>query len=137
MICKRYTDFVKLHDALNIAFKTQIDNNNWISATDKILPVLPSKISKQKESDLNLRKQQLQVYLQEVINLLSGQAQFNESLLNFLAFQPYAQTAKEPCFGSEPSSKFQDYLCDGITSEFFDIHKFNLTSYSTKIVMLS
>ena len=48
-----------MHENLNKVFKTQIDPKKCISMTDKILPVLPSKISSQSEHDLNQRKDQL------------------------------------------------------------------------------
>ena len=48
-ISKRYTDFVKFHDTLTPLFKIQIDPKKCLSITDQVLPVLPSKISRQSE----------------------------------------------------------------------------------------
>ena len=63
VVSKRYTDFVKLHDALSPVFRIQIDPKSSISVTEKILPILPTKISGQSEAALNQRMRELETYM--------------------------------------------------------------------------
>ena len=56
--------------------------------TEQILPVLPAKISGQSEPELTHRQQELEEYMGQVLNLMSGQAQFNEALLSFVGAVP-------------------------------------------------
>lgn len=72
-ISKRYTDFVKLHDQLTPIFRVQIDPKKCLSDTEKILPILPSKISGQSDTELNHRMVQLEIYMTQVLKLMSGQ----------------------------------------------------------------
>lgn len=66
---------------------------------------------------------------------MSGQVQFNQILLNFLGFHPYAAKPNRGMnYGNERSTTGnQTALAEGVTPEFFDIQKFNLSGLSTFI----
>lgn len=65
---------MKLHDALVPYFRLQIQSNRAknISDTEQILPVLPSKISAQNEDELTRRLHELEKYMGQVLDLMSG-----------------------------------------------------------------
>lgn len=52
------------------------------------MPVLPTKISGTNEDELNRRQEELELYMGQVLDLMSGQAQFNEALLSFIGLAP-------------------------------------------------
>ena len=85
MISKRYTDFVNLHEALIPVFKLQVKEQS-ISVNTQVLPILPQKISGKSEEQLARRLVELEGYMQQVLNIMSGQAQFNRALMQFLNF---------------------------------------------------
>jgi len=55
-------------------FRLQIQSNirKNISKTEQILPVLPTKISGQSEPELTRRQHELEQYMGQVLNLMSG-----------------------------------------------------------------
>ena len=57
-----------------------------MSDTSKILPILPQKISGKSDEQLSKRLVELEEYMQQVLDIMSGQAQFNKPLLQFLNF---------------------------------------------------
>jgi len=50
--------------------------------------MLPTKINGQTDLELNLRQTQLEEYMNHVLQLLCGHAQFNYHLLTFIEFMP-------------------------------------------------
>ena len=79
---KRYTDFVKLHEKLTPILKAEMSRDS------QLCPTLPSKISGQTDMELNQRQMELEDYMNQVLNVLSGTSQFNYDLLYFLEFKP-------------------------------------------------
>lgn len=79
VVYNRYTDFVKLHEELLPFFRLQISNQSQrqsmrvkargsiidkpISKTEQVVPLLPSKITKQTSVELNQRMHELEEYL--------------------------------------------------------------------------
>jgi len=131
VVSKRYTDFVKLHDALSPVFRIQIDPKSSISVTEKVLPILPTKISGQSEAALNQRMRELETYMSQVLNLLSGQVQFNQILLNFVGFAPYSQPTRGLSYADEASMGGKQAFIEGITPELFNIENFSLSAQTT------
>ena len=59
----------------------------------------------------------------EVLHLLSGQAQFNQALMNFLSFQPYASPNRDLARSSDMLLQQHNFEVDqnSVTQEFFDV----------------
>ena len=82
LIKKRFSDFVKLQGDLSDVFRAQISSNPY-SKNSGIIPVLPSAAL----NEASKRLYHLQIYMDQVFELLSGQAQFCKPLLTFIGYR--------------------------------------------------